>query len=1377
MTNSNSGAKAAFRGFRTQTIYILYRLLSQKSNETFIPEGVEDLLIKQNNKNLEIIQVKNYSSNLNMSDLSSKKDDFFNRSIQSLQKTKLKIKLVSFGKLGRELANYQKNQGSKPITKKLINKYNFNQKQVELLFKNWTIETFTEEALLEEVKDKLNEYITGIDWQTAFELLMYWIYVASEEKIEITKQSLLQKLQSIGQFISERHTFLTQFGTTVKNIAKENEDIETRYLKEEFYNGASAKYAHIKANLDILRPSKLNEIKACFQKSNITIIHGASGQGKSTLSYRYIYENYPAEYAFEIKYEERKDVRNIISTLKTLSKPFDKPFLIYIDVLPNNTFWIEFINELSLIKNCNVLISIREEDLNRNQNIREWVNPATLKLNFSEVEAKEIYKKFEEKGTITNFLDFEETWLSFGGKGPLLEFAYLINQGKKLEDKLENQVNNLRDKANRNNEWKQIKLLKLVALADKYDCRIDLKKVVKEIKLEDSKRTLKWFQDEYLIRKSEDSSWLEGLHHIRSSILTDLLFDFEEDEPAEVFTTLIKVLKQEDLGLLLLHYFADFTDYKPILETIALYQTSSWTNYTAIFDSLMWLGTKNYVRGNYTYIREIKSLVDKSWILFVPPIYYQGQKFNFDKLTKNIDEKTLTKVNLLKDEISDYKDVFHEAKEWLQLSKLPEFDSCNENDLSNLGKILFWSSQFSINRNFEFEQYDFNFIFKKTSLKSLSNLMHGLYFYNQATQDIWINNKDKFLERFRIEKNVPLIVEDTERIKLHFICKSTLPSDDTDEIITPQTGVVKEDISAKEKSDSLNSNISVHEQTISLINIIQKAIPEKGKYASQGYGHKISLIDIPFDDSVKDMTSNPVDWIATYYKCFRSLLEYEDRSKGWEEIAIHLYDNRQRILGLFQSFINVISKYYKTNQFKEIEIYWFSYKSNWYNNDLNFDRFFPQEAVDKWGFVTESDKDTKDETNQNSYFLKVYPHLKVIKEFQKNISNFFRQSDMIIQSKFLQKEVDKNIQRISVINLLHGIQKLSDYQKSFRQYFAKYKFTDLEKLEKQELEIYKSMLFVWQYFNYKPFKKQKDLLSKIQRNIKTIQDSIDIKMLFNLNKLKRSKIIEDYEIVEEKERQKIWIIVYGNDFISLSASLEQVAKAIQNTLVNTKLPSAKSLVLELEYPTFSIIPLIDNITVGDIYFEIPLFKMTSQDYNLISLLTAKKLSFQDFEFLDIDKGSVIIPQLNLPKQLNINIQMMSFHLNYIYQLKEIYQKEDVSRFLIGKLVLERVIQLSEIWNENYLLIEKCINTFFDEKIPIEERAKHEEFSNFLEPVVNTIGSLHQFFEYFQTLDIDNDLIDFNIIEKYNSKMLSIINQSAVVYIYWSNEIFNNAYSS
>lgn len=62
---SNSGAKAALKGYRLQTLYILHEiLLSKDSDLIFQPEGNEDLAVYQGKKLVRAVQIKAISEPL-----------------------------------------------------------------------------------------------------------------------------------------------------------------------------------------------------------------------------------------------------------------------------------------------------------------------------------------------------------------------------------------------------------------------------------------------------------------------------------------------------------------------------------------------------------------------------------------------------------------------------------------------------------------------------------------------------------------------------------------------------------------------------------------------------------------------------------------------------------------------------------------------------------------------------------------------------------------------------------------------------------------------------------------------------------------------------------------------------------------------------------------------------------------------------------------------------------------------------------------------------------------------------------------------------------------------------------------------------------------
>ncbi len=73
---SDSGAKAALKGYRLQALYTLFVILKESGNGIiFQPEGKEDLAILKDNVLVQTIQVKAYKDSLQLSSFSPDKKD------------------------------------------------------------------------------------------------------------------------------------------------------------------------------------------------------------------------------------------------------------------------------------------------------------------------------------------------------------------------------------------------------------------------------------------------------------------------------------------------------------------------------------------------------------------------------------------------------------------------------------------------------------------------------------------------------------------------------------------------------------------------------------------------------------------------------------------------------------------------------------------------------------------------------------------------------------------------------------------------------------------------------------------------------------------------------------------------------------------------------------------------------------------------------------------------------------------------------------------------------------------------------------------------------------------------------------------------------
>lgn len=428
-------AIAALKGYRTQFLYSLHRIVFGVTDDyVYHIEGeFEDLdIIDNNGKYVECLQVKNLSDSLTFSDLFSAKDSFFKRIIQvSSTNPNVIAKVISFGSVSDELSDKKK------LGQKLKSK-GFHDNKIQTILAHYTKPMLvSEKSLYNDIVGKLKTEHPFIDPVIAVELLLSWICFSAEKQIPVTRITLLQEIQRIGIFVQERIKFHSQYGSTIIPLQVKNIDSDNiQLLKEGYISGISAKYEHILAGLDVIRYDKLNEINKAFATNNIVFVHGASGQGKSSLAYRYLSNNYIDGTMFELKLSSNfNDVRDTINSLDGLCKGLNIPVIIYIDVLPDNNHWNEVVKEFSNKSNLMFLITLRQETWNKTL-LGEDYSFKDIELIFDKEEARSLYNSISKNEKDLINASFEESWMRFGNKGLLLEYMYFLNHGDKLKNKL-----------------------------------------------------------------------------------------------------------------------------------------------------------------------------------------------------------------------------------------------------------------------------------------------------------------------------------------------------------------------------------------------------------------------------------------------------------------------------------------------------------------------------------------------------------------------------------------------------------------------------------------------------------------------------------------------------------------------------------------------------------------------------------------------------------------------------------------------------------------------------------------------------------------------------------------------------------------------------
>ena len=621
---SNSGGSAALRGYRLQTLYILSRLMNAESHEyVFRPEGQEDLdIYTSDGQLLESVQVKAFTPNLTLSSFSPEKDSsFFRRSLRNLgANPDSKIRVVSFGPIGPEIRKAWSQEGpARENVREKFTEYGYSSEEISGLF---AIEFFevNESDLKEEVFAFLRNTSTAGDPPNAFSLLMYWVFIASELKEKIVYSTVIDKLINVGRDVGARSAYHDEWYTSILPLTDtlNSDEVDPQHLAQEYFQGVDARYEHILAGLDVVRSDKVAEIEQKFESSNVVIVHGASGQGKSTLAFRYLHENASSDWRFHVDLRLTDDKRQVLRVGNALSghaKAIQRPCIVYIDVSPSDLDWPELVRALSGLPELRILVTIREEDWRRATGYRARFVSEELELSFDKEEADNLYAQLKEHSS--HYLAFDEAWAGFGGKGPLLEFVYFLTQNQTLKSRVESQIQTLKDDVRMEQlKENELHLLRLVALASAYEAKLELKAVVEHLGLSEPSRTIELFTKEYLIRVDESSSTVTGLHSVRSNIMLESLLDDVLSSWESTAEECLPLLVETDLEIFLLHAFSRRrTEATALLEELGNSYPKSWIGVAGILRALLWLGVYDYTESNRALIDEVISERAPGWYL------------------------------------------------------------------------------------------------------------------------------------------------------------------------------------------------------------------------------------------------------------------------------------------------------------------------------------------------------------------------------------------------------------------------------------------------------------------------------------------------------------------------------------------------------------------------------------------------------------------------------------------------------------------------------------------------------------------------------------------------------------------------------------------
>lgn len=1299
------GAKSALRGYRTQFLYSLYRILLDYDKEyIFDVEGdFEDLDILDNKNNyIEVIQVKNKTGVLSFSDLFSKKDSFFKRSLRLInQSENAKIKIVSFSKVSDELIDINK-------LKKKLKKKKFKDNAIESILLHYQKPEIVDELeLTNKILTKLKETNLFTDSKVALELLLFWVYKSGEKQNGISGTNLIDDLNGIGKFLSEKTALHSHFGNTIIPLNSKSIDAtDINQLGKGFYYGISANYEHILANLDVVRTEKLDLINNAFNKNNIVFIQGASGQGKSTLAYRYLHDFLDDNAVYELKISANlNEVYEIINSLNSLCKGLKFPITVYFDVQPQYVYWNEILKELSNKTNLHFLITIRQEDWNRTI-LGDEFDFEEIELEFNKIEAKNIYNSLSEYKTDLKFTDFEESWLSFGNSGMLLEYIYLINQGDKLKIRLQNQIKRLEQEK----KIEELQILRYVCLSDSYNSKINYQKIIETLNIEKvlSNSFIELLEKEYLLKHTGNKKYLTGLHPIRSQILCEILF--EENDYIDVndyISNTISLIDEKDVHFFLLNSFKNGFDINKLLKELENIQFSSWTGYNNIANALLWKGVSDFIfQKNIKTFDTLYNDYKGFWDLLLPYDYSEVMKGSFhNSISSFFPDDANENIKKLIAQFSPKVDVFEYLNKWLNNKNVLSVTNTIPQDINHLGNFLFWIGYLKFNTKIQviIDEKLITNLTKNISIEESSILILGLKYYNYESKEFLNKLEQKNINRLREKFNITYL-----KINKKISCTYFY------------------DLINFKDSDTTGENI-FNKMSMDILDILRNIFPFKSKYKIQGK----NILDFEYTDSSKNIKRKnlPIQYLVQINVLINNLYSYQFRPTTWQEYSLLIKDKRDTYSEFGSSLINAFVEYFRTNNYST-----FVNVISKIENELKMINkiHLPQNISDEWGYISEGkgrttmfdiNENNSDEIqlNKTISLVKYKSYTKSQRGYFSSLDNFFNQIGDSILSVYkirsgVNEEGEEDVERkfrILISNIKESFLNYNSYYEEFNIHFLKFhNKIEIKKLHNKEDENLITLFYSWKQFLYQQGKVNLKLRKNAVNSFLKTKDELTKR--FKKEQLKTyNETGLSYTIsTNDTNTDKILFLTCEVDFEIYHASW-MAARQLVREILNADYFSFKKIIIDLNITSVVFIPLFNEHPINQAGIEIIMYNLDEEDddnwhkyLNPLYTLKSKNIKYLKLDFWN-NKVTEIKDYENVLGEI-VSINIIS------KQIEELrLEKMDID----GNKVLTKYIYNNKIYFSNRL--NKTIQSLEN----IKQYLNNEDFYNEIKRNIENVNLL------------------------------------------------------
>lgn len=989
------------KGIDFQILYALYTALDLLATENKLEkltlEGIEDIDLKPFQADNIYLQVKTSINSWHLYEIAPVLINFIRLNTESnnLQKFELildfKPRQSIENLFSKKTSIEEKEKLIKDILKLTeIKKHKVTHKQITDVILNSELKNIDKQELTSKIKIKISNLLNIHPSEIEYYLLslLYKFIDWSIKRKTINAQDLINFKVKYSENKQRSLEFEAYGKGLIDRVSWKDESQPYDYIE-----GKKTRFGHIALGLDVVRPKWLQKIDEVYKKVNVCVIREASGQGKSTLAFRYAHNNWNSEYTFSIKIiETLEQAEQISNYLKAVSELGLMPTVIIDDVNSERRYFSNILQNCASHK-IYFLVTSRNDDYysfcNIGQVSLEFINPY-----FDRVEAKLIFQNLKKENKIhANTISSDWAFEKIASPKCLIEFIFLITQGEMLHERLQQQIKSLH--LSKQNE--KIEFIRKAIIADLCHTPLNINQLAfnKGYNV-NFQEIIDSINNEFIVL---ENNFIKGYHWVRSSHLLKILHEnytnpaitalktipLIEEDKVDVFIGNLTEVVDFDVDILINNYkyiSNEIDIYKYFSIVFGIFKIGEYQFYVAnkdIYDE----GYKEYNEG-FLFLFNIKSLPTVSQDLF--GVFGDNENFIKAGILSNKTSKVSRGFDLVK--------LFIETNEF-------NFE-INTNNITILGKVLDWSFWANINL---LSEDKVNIL---TENESVFNL--DIKSFSLISQALFRKHPDIHANWFQKHRNEIVL-----KLEHHLKCNIKLS-----------------DRSAEITYSFFNKGENMNDATVKRLEILRSAIPfvdnYKGQYVSETQPNiaESTYMNIAYDKSFKNMPREnlPYDSDVEKNRVLYDIVENKYRVKTWYEFCECYYLLRKEIYNYSRdlcSYLGGNNINFKTRNAPYIhELILHSYKKMPIEVSGLKDGFKGcTDAFDSYSkFLTVKSNFVQNQFDENLKRLIFYNYNKFLVEFPK-MQSFFRALKDYCPVYFRFEELDSKEE--SIFTLLNGL--------------------------------------------------------------------------------------------------------------------------------------------------------------------------------------------------------------------------------------------------------------------------------------------------------------------------------------------------------------------